>query len=168
MTTVGRAWCFGDDVDTDAILASSYLRRADRMYWAAHIFEGIRAELPLQVCEGDYVVAGRGFGSGSAREHAAVAVRAAGVRAIVAESFSRNFFRNAFNCGLPALEIQGICAAVHDGDQLAIDLNRGQVSNLSTGATIEGPPIPTFLLEMCEAGGLGQWLKGNQLVWSVR
>lgn len=101
--SAGRAWCFADDVDTDVIIAVKHLTKPDPAYWAQHVLELARPEFAAEVEKGDVVVAGHSFGSGSSREHAAIALREAGLRAVIAESFARNFYRNAFNNGLPIL-----------------------------------------------------------------
>lgn len=155
----GRAWRFGDDVDTDAITPAKYLARSDPAYWAEHVLEAVRPEFAAEVAPGDIVVAGHTFGSGSSREHAAVALAEAGVSAVVAESFSRIFLRNAFNNGLPALEAPGVSELVEDGDRLEVDLVAGRLRDVTRERSLDLVPVPRFLVEMCEAGGLIAWLR---------
>lgn len=157
----GRAWRVDDDVDTDAIIASGHLVKSDPQHWAAHVLEGVRPELPGLLASGDLIVAGHSFGSGSSREHAAIAIREAGVAAVLAESFARTFYRNAFNNGLLVIEAPGIHAAVADGDQLEVHLEGGEVRNPSRGTSLACKPIPAFLLSMSRAGGLIPWLKAH-------
>jgi 3-isopropylmalate dehydratase small subunit len=161
MVLRGRAWRFGDDVDTDAITPAKYLANSDPSYWAQHVLEAVRPEFAREVAPGDIVVAGHTFGSGSSREHAAIALATAGASAVVAESFSRIFLRNAFNNGLPALEVPGVSALVGDGDTVEIDVAAGVLVDVTRGRSLEVVPIPAFLVEMCDAGGLIPWLREN-------
>ncbi len=155
---VGMAWTFGDDVDTDAIIPSMYLVDRDPSVWAAHIMEGVMPDFSRRVEAGDFVVAGRSFGSGSSREHAAIGLRHAGVAAVFAESIARNFYRNAFNNGLVALEVPGIAGFARTGDRLEVDLEHGRVRNVRTQAEIQATPLPAFLMDMVAQGGLLPWL----------
>jgi 3-isopropylmalate/(R)-2-methylmalate dehydratase small subunit len=157
----GRAWVFGDDVHTDAIIAAHHLRTSDAAVWAAHVLESERPEFAAQAAEGDVVVAGHSFGGGSSREHAAIALRAVGVRAVVADSFARSFYRNAFNSGLMLLEAPGVRELVSDGDQAEVDAVAGVVRNLRTGAELRCAPVPEFLRAICDAGGLTAWLNAS-------
>ncbi len=154
----GCAWTFGDDVDTDAIIPAMYLVGQDPAFWAAHIMEGVTSDFSRRVRDGDFIVAGRSFGSGSSREHAAIGLRHAGVRAVFAESFARNFYRNAFNNGLIALEVPGVSAFAETGDGLEFALESGRLRNTRTAQEIAGTPLPPFLMEMVAEGGLVAWL----------
>ncbi len=154
----GRAWKFGDDIDTDAIIPGRYLVINDPTELAQHLFEGLRPEMTVQVREGDFVVAGDNFGCGSSREHAPLALKGAGISAIVAKSFARIFFRNAINIGLPLF----ICSDVDrikDGDPLEIDMANGVIYNLSSGESYKTSPLPQFLMEIVEVGGLIEYTK---------
>jgi 3-isopropylmalate/(R)-2-methylmalate dehydratase small subunit len=155
---VGRVWKFGDDIDTDAIIPGRYLVINDPEGLARHIFEGVRPELAHQIEPGDFVVTGNNFGCGSSREHAPLGLKGAGVRAVMAKSFARIFFRNAINIGLPLF----ICADVdqiEDGNSIEIDMNEGIIYNQTTGQSYETMPLPTFLQEIVEAGGLVEYTK---------
>ena len=163
----GRAWRFGDDIDTDVILGAKYLSRSDPTLWAEHVLEFVRPEFAGSIKRGDLIVAGHGFGSGSSREHAAIALRHAGIGAILAESFSRTFYRNAVNNGLLVAEVHGICDAVTDGDMLEVDFAAGTIRNSTSGSSLRCTSIPLFLLDMCEAGGLIPWLRANGGEWNV-
>ncbi len=154
----GRAWTFGDDVDTDAIIPSMYLVHQDPGVWAAHIMEGVMPDFAHRVAQGDFVVAGRSFGSGSSREHAAIGLRQAGVWAVFAESFARNFYRNAFNNGLIAMEVPGISHFAKTGDELELALESGRLCNARSQEEILATPLPPFLMEMVAQGGLIAWL----------
>ncbi|KQC15926.1 MAG: 3-isopropylmalate dehydratase small subunit [Methanothrix sp.] len=154
----GRAWKFKDDIDTDAIIPGRYLVINDPEGLAKHVFEGVRPEFAGQVRAGDFVVAGTNFGCGSSREHAPLGLKGAGVKAVVAKSFARIFFRNAINIGLPLF----VCADVErirDGDSIEIDADRGIVYNRSRGESYRTTPLPPFLQEIVETGGLVSYTK---------
>jgi len=155
---LARAWKFGDDIDTDVIIPGRYLVINDPGELAHHIFEGIRPEFARDVRPGDLVVGGSNFGCGSSREHAPLAIRGAGVAAVVARSFARIFFRNAVNIGLTVL----VCAEVDrisDGDSLELDLGAGIIRNLTSGEAYQTTPLPPFLREIVEVGGLVNYTK---------
>jgi len=154
----GRAWKFGNDIDTDAIIPGRYLVINDPGELAAHLFEGVRPEMAETDLSGDYVVAGENFGCGSSREHAPLALKGAGVKAIVARSFARIFFRNAINIGLPLF----ICSQVEkieDGAQMDIDMAGGVIHNQSRAEEYVTTPLPDFLREIVDAGGLVEYTR---------
>ena len=156
----GRVWKFGDNVDTDVILPFKYKARTiDPQELAQHVMEGIDPDFPKKVRPGDIIVAGRNFGCGSSREQALLAIKAAGIVAVVAESFARIFFRNAINVGLPVLEVKGISEKTDSGDVLQIDLQQGIVRNLSKGLTFKAVPMPDMLMEILKEGGLVNYIK---------
>jgi methanogen homoaconitase small subunit len=145
----GKAWIFGDDVDTDVIIPGKYLRTKDAKLWADHVMEGLDPQFAKCVQKGDVIVAGRNFGSGSSREQAPRALKEAGVAAVVARSFARIFYRNAINVGLPLVEANVQCQA---GDLMEVDLESGSVrvgDRVYTGAK-----MPDFLMEILLDGGL--------------
>ncbi|MFZ1314697.1 MAG: 3-isopropylmalate dehydratase small subunit [Methanothrix sp.] len=145
----GRVWIFGDDVDTDVIIPGRYLRTRDRHLWAEHVMEGIDPQFASRVGKGDIIVAGENFGSGSSREQAPVALKEAGVAAVVARSFARIFYRNAINVGLPLIEAAPLC---REGDLVEVDLQAGTVR---VGERVyQGGRLPRFLMEILEDGGL--------------
>ncbi|MGB4653210.1 3-isopropylmalate dehydratase small subunit [Methanothrix sp.] len=145
----GRVWIFGDDVDTDVIIPGRYLRTRDRHLWAEHVMEGIDPQFASCVGKGDIIVAGENFGSGSSREQAPVALKEAGVAAVVARSFARIFYRNAINVGLPLIEAAPLC---REGDLVEVDLQAGTVR---VGERVyQGGRLPRFLMEILEDGGL--------------
>jgi 3-isopropylmalate/(R)-2-methylmalate dehydratase small subunit len=154
----GRAWKFGDDIDTDAIIPGRYLVINDPRELALHLFEGMRPEMAVQAREGDYVVAGENFGCGSSREHAPLALKGAGISAVIAKSFARIFFRNAINIGMPLL-ISEEADRIKDGDALELDLAKGIVQNLSTDENYKTKPLPPFLREIVQDGGLVEHTK---------
>jgi methanogen homoaconitase small subunit len=147
----GKAWIFGDDVDTDVIIPGKYLRTKDTSLWAQHVMEGLDPKFASEVRKGDVIVAGRNFGSGSSREQAPLALKDAGVAAVVAKSFARIFFRNAINVGLPLVEAEVECQA---GDIVEVDLSSGTVK---VGDRIyQGTRLPDFLQKILQDGGLVQ------------
>ena len=154
----GRAWVFGDDIDTDQITPSRFIVSSDPNELAEHAFNDLRPEFSANVSDGEFVVAGTNFGSGSSREHAPLALLGAGVDGVVAQSFARIFFRNAINIGLPVL----ICPdadQIDDGDGISINLDAGTVTNHETGEEYEAEPLPPFLQNLVAEGGLKPYTK---------
>jgi len=145
----GKAWIFGDDVDTDVIIPGKYLRTKDTRLWAEHVMEGLNPQFASLVRKGDVVVAGRNFGSGSSREQAPRALLEAGVAAVVAKSFARIFYRNAINVGLPLVEADVDC---REGDEVEVDLAGGTV--LVGDKRFQGTKLPDFLMQILQDGGL--------------
>jgi 3-isopropylmalate dehydratase small subunit len=159
VTIRGRAWKFGDDVDTDIIIPARYLNTTSVAELAAHCMEPVSPEFAKLVQPGDIVVGGKNFGCGSSREHAPIALKGCGVAAVVAPSFARIFYRNAFNIGLPAVESAAAAAAIAQGDEIEIDLAAGRIRNRTRGEEYAFSPIPPFMMELIGAGGLMAWLK---------
>jgi 3-isopropylmalate dehydratase small subunit len=159
-TIKGRIWKFGDDVDTDVIIPAKYLRSVDQSVWPKHVLEGLDPAFSSKVKKGDIIVGGKNFGCGSSREQAALAIKNAGVSAVVAESFARIFFRNAINNGLPLVECKGISKAVEEGDVIEINLDTGNVKARS--ATLSSKPLPPFLQEILQSGGLVEYFKKSR------
>ncbi|MCQ8892949.1 MAG: 3-isopropylmalate dehydratase small subunit [Candidatus Methanosuratincola sp.] len=155
----GRVWKFGDDIDTDVIIPAKYLRSVDQSVWPKHVLEGVDPGFSSKVKPGDIIVAGKNFGCGSSREQAALAIKWAGVAAVVAESFARIFFRNAINNGLPLVEAKGISGMVEEGDVIEIDLDRGIVKTPKGEA--KSTPLPPFLQEILKSGGLVEYYKAQ-------
>lgn len=157
MTIRGKAWKFGDDVDTDLIIPARYLNTTDIAELAKHCLEPVNPEWAGRVAAGDVIVAGKNFGCGSSREHAPLAIKGVGVAAIVAVSFARIFYRNAFNIGLPVIEAPEAAAAIAEGDELEISLDDGTIT--VAGRSYPFSPIPDFMMDLVRAGGLMPWLK---------
>lgn len=157
MSTIsGKVWCFGDNIDTDLIIAARYLNTSDPKELAKHVMEDADPEFVKKVKAGDIIVAGENFGCGSSREHAPIALKAAGVSAVVAKSFARIFYRNAFNTGLPIFELLET-GEIKEGDNIAISMESGEIKN---GAkTYKFTPIPPFMQELLDAGGLMNYAK---------
>lgn len=150
----GRVWKFGNDIDTDAIIPARYLNTSDAAELASHCMEDADPKFPAKVRKGDIIVAGKNFGCGSSREHAPLAIKAAGVACVIAESFARIFYRNAINIGLPILECPAAVKATEEGDILSIDLSRGVITNRTRNETYEAVPFPEFMQSIMQAGGL--------------
>lgn len=150
----GRAWKYGDNVDTDAIIPARYLNVSTPEALAEHCMEDIDAGFVEKVQAGDMVVGGANFGCGSSREHAPLALKGAGVSCVIASSFARIFFRNAIDIGLPILECPEAVEGTETGQVLEVDLEQGTVTNLDTGQTFQAEPYPPFLMGIIEAGGL--------------
>jgi 3-isopropylmalate/(R)-2-methylmalate dehydratase small subunit len=150
----GRAWKYGDNVDTDAIIPARYLNVSTPDELAAHCMEDIDASFVSQVRPGDMIVGGANFGCGSSREHAPLAIKAAGVSCVIAKSFARIFYRNAINIGLPILECPEAVPGIETGQTLEVDLVEGTVTNLATGEAFQAEPYPPFLMNIISAGGL--------------
>ncbi|NMB25346.1 MAG: 3-isopropylmalate dehydratase small subunit [Firmicutes bacterium] len=150
----GRAWVFGDDIDTDAIIPARYLTTQDPKDLALHCMEDADPHFAGKVQAGDIIVGGKNFGCGSSREHAPIAIRAAGISCVVAQSFARIFYRNAINIGLPIVECPAAAKAAREGDVLSVDLARGVVENLTLGETYKAVAFPEFMQEIIQSGGL--------------
>ena len=156
MRIQGKVHKYGDNIDTDVILPGKYLSLSDAKELAQHCMEGIDPEFASRVKPGDIIVAGPNFGSGSSREHAPVAIKAAGVGAIIAPSFARIFFRNAINIGLPVLETDE-ADEVEVGDLLEVDLEKGSIINPSRNRVYQAAPYPHAMLDIIFAGGLVEY-----------
>ncbi len=159
MLLKGKVWRFGDDIDTDAIIPARYLNTSDPLELAKHVMEDADREFPSKVKPGDILVAGKNFGCGSSREHAPIAIKAAGIQAVVARSFARIFYRNAFNIGLPIFESQEASDSIREGDIIEIDADRGIIRNLTQSKEYKAKPIPPFMQELIASGGLIEWVK---------
>lgn len=156
MIIKGTAIQYGDNVDTDVIIPARYLNTSDPKELASHCMEDIDKDFAQKIKPGDIIVAGSNFGCGSSREHAPIAIKYSGISCVVAKSFARIFYRNAINTGLPIIETD---AAIDNGDELAVDLTAGTITNLTKGETSTFPPFPTFLQGIIDAGGLMSAMK---------
>jgi len=154
----GKAWKFGDDVDTDAIIPARYLNTSDPEELAKHCMEDADPEFMQKMRGGDIIVAAKNFGCGSSREHAPIAIKAAGISCVVAKSFARIFYRNAFNTGFPILESVEAAAEIKSEDELRIDPAAGKIENLTTGKIYQVKPIPPFMQELIDNGGLMSYI----------
>jgi len=154
MELKGSTWKFGSDIDTDAIIPARYLNTSDPSELAKHCMEDADQAFPSKVKSGDIIVAGKNFGCGSSREHAPIAIKAAGISCVIAKTFARIFFRNSFNIGLPIFESPEAAEHISEGDQVAVAADTGVITNLTTGKTYRATPVPPFMQEIIAAGGL--------------
>jgi 3-isopropylmalate/(R)-2-methylmalate dehydratase small subunit len=150
----GKAFIFGNNIDTDQIFPGRYLELVDPKEIAAHCLEGADPTLTQRLVSGDIIIAGRNFGCGSSREHAVITLVHAKVGAVIAESFARIFYRNALNLGLAVLVCPGVREKVNEGDKLEVNLLEGKVTNLTSGATIKGEKLSEFALKILASGGI--------------
>lgn len=159
MNANGTAIKFGDNVDTDMIIPARHLSSADPQVLRHHFMEDVDPAIAGRVMPGDIIVAGRNYGCGSSREHAPIAIKGAGVACVIAESFARIFYRNAFNIGLPIIECPEAARAIADGDRVTIDFESGRIHNETTGETFTTQPFPPFIQGIIQAGGLVEYVK---------
>lgn len=155
----GKAWVYGDDVDTDVIIPARYLNTSDEAELALHCMEDIDATFASEVCSGDFIVANENFGCGSSREHAPIAIKKCGVKAVIAKSFARIFYRNAINIGLVIVENDDLPKEATKGDELQLDLDNGVIKNLTTGKTYPCSTYPKEIQELINEGGLVNYTK---------
>ena len=150
----GKAHKFGADVDTDQIIPARYMVTTDPAELASHCMEDADPEFAGKVKAGDLIVAGKNFGCGSSREHAPVAITGVGISCVIAKSFARIFYRNAFNTGLPILESAEASEGIENGHEIEVDLASGAIKNLTTGQTYRAQPVPPAMQELLDDGGL--------------
>ena len=154
MPMKGRAFTFRDDVNTDEIIPAKYLNTTDPAELAGHCMEGISKDFAKKAKNGDLIVAGKNFGCGSSREHAPVAIKAAGVSCVIAKSFARIFFRNSINIGLPIMESPEASARIRQGDAVSVDTQKGIIKNVKRKETYKVEKYPPFMVKIVNAGGL--------------
>jgi 3-isopropylmalate/(R)-2-methylmalate dehydratase small subunit len=150
----GKAWVYGDNVDTDVIIPARYLSTSNPAELAPHCLEDLDSGFMKKMEPGDLIVAGGNFGCGSSREHAPLAIKGAGVSCVIAVSFARIFFRNALNIGLPILECPEAVSGIESGQRVEVDLAEGRILNLDTGKAFSAKPFPPFLRDLVARGGL--------------
>ncbi len=156
----GKVWKFGDDISTDHIAPGRYFHlRTNLPELAKHVLEDADPSFPSKVKQGDIIVAGNNFGLGSSREHAPRIIKIAGVSCVIAKSFARIFYRNAFNIGLPLLTVD--TDRIDEGDELEIDLEEGKINDLTKGVELQSTPIPKFMMQLLEDGGIVEHIKKN-------
>ena len=154
MIARGKALCYGDYVNTDLIIPARYLNTSSPEELAAHCMEDIDGGFASKVRQGDIVVAGADFGCGSSREHAPIALKAAGVSCVIASSFARIFYRNAINIGLPIVVSREAAKAIANGDEVGVDFENGLITDYTNGKAFAVPPFPPFIQRIIKAGGL--------------
>ena len=155
----GNVWNFGDNIDTDVIIAARYLNSSDPEHLAKYVMEDSDTpDFASRVQKGDIIVAGENFGCGSSREHAPIALKAAGVAAVIAPTFARIFYRNSFNMGLPIFELPE-ALEIKEGEKVTVNMESGEITNETTGKSYKFTPIPEFMQELLSCGGLMEYAK---------
>ena len=157
----GIVFKYGDNVDTDVIIPARYLNTSDPAELAAHCMEDIDKDFVNQVKKGDIIVADKNFGCGSSREHAPIAIKAAGVSCVIAETFARIFYRNAINIGLPIVECPEASKGIEAGDEVEVDFESGVIKNLTKGTRFQGQAFPEFMQRIIAAEGLVNYINGK-------
>lgn len=158
----GKVFKFGDDIDTDIIVPATYLSTFDAKELAKHCMEYTNPEFYGKVKQGDIIVAGKNFGCGSSREHAPIAIKGCGVSIVIAKSFARIFYRNALNIGLYILECPEAADAISEGDEVQVDVDTGEITDVTTGANFKAAPFPKFIQNIIECGGLVNAIKAGK------
>lgn len=161
MKATGKVFKYGDNVDTDVIIPARYLNSSDPAELAAHCMEDIDKEFVKKVKKGDMIVADKNFGCGSSREHAPLAIKAAGVSCVIAETFARIFYRNAINIGLPIVECPEAAKGIEDGDEVEVDFDSGVITNKTKGTTFQGQAFPEFMQKIIKAEGLVNYINNK-------
>lgn len=159
MNIKGKAFKYGDNVDTDVIIPARYLNEPDHESLAKHCMEDIDADFSNKVEKGDVIIAGGNFGCGSSREHAPIAIKASGVSVVIASSFARIFYRNAINIGLPIMECPAAAKGIEAGDRVSVDFSSGEIFNETKNQGYQSAPFPEFVSGIINAGGLLKSLK---------
>ncbi len=159
MKIEGRVWKFGNNVDTDLIIPARFLNVSDKELLAQNCFADIRPDFAKDVATNDILIAGSNFGCGSSREHAPWAIKTAGIGVIIAKSFARIFYRNAFNIGLPILESEEAFDTFSEGEHLSVDISSGKIMSMETDKSLMARPIPEFMRKIIQAGGLMNQVK---------
>lgn len=159
---MAKIYVYGDNVDTDVIIPARYLNAPDEKSLASHCMEDIDADFAATVEPGDIIVGGANFGCGSSREHAPLAIKACGVKCVIAASFARIFYRNAINIGLPILECEAAAEEIRAGDEVKVDFDTGVITDITTGKTYTAQPFPPFIQNIIRCGGLLKSLKAGE------
>ncbi len=162
MKAEGRVFKFGSNVDTDVIIPARYLNVPDAEELAKHCMEDIDKEFVHKVSKGDIIVADKNFGCGSSREHAPIAIKAAGVSCVIAETFARIFYRNAINIGLPIIECPEAAKGIEEGDQVEVDFDSGKIYNRTKNTKFQGQPFPEFMQKIISSGGLIKYINNEK------
>lgn len=158
MKANGTVFKYGDNVDTDVIIPARYLNSSDPAELATHCMEDIDKDFVKKVKKGDIIVAYKNFGCGSSREHAPLAIKAAGVSCVIADTFARIFYRNAINIGLPIIECPEASRGIENGDEVEVDFDSGVITNKTKGTSFKGQPFPEFMQKLISSGGLVNYI----------
>lgn len=162
MKVTGKVFKYGDNVDTDVIIPARYLNTSVHKELAAHCMEDIDKDFVKNVEEGDFIVANKNFGCGSSREHAPIAIKAAGVSCVIASTFARIFYRNAINIGLPIIECEEAVKAIDAGDRLEVDFSTGEIKNLTKNESYQWEPFPEFMQKIIDNDGLIGYIRNKE------
>lgn len=158
---MGKVYKYGDNVDTDVIIPARYLNEFDGDELKKHCMFDIDERFNEVVKPGDFIVGGENFGCGSSREHAPLAIKSSGVKAVIAKSFARIFYRNSFNIGMPILESAEAVDSIENGDEIEVDFSTGEIRNITRNETYHANPIPDFMQKLVDDGGLVQYVKNK-------
>ncbi len=161
MNAHGKTFKYGDNVDTDAIIAARYLNTSDKKDLASHCMEDIDKNFVKEVKDGDIIVALKNFGCGSSREHAPIAIKAAGISCVIAKSFARIFYRNSFNIGFPILECDEAADKIEASDEVTVDFKSGKITNVTKNETYQAEPFPDFIQQIISSEGLVGYVKNK-------
>lgn len=161
MKAEGKAYKYGDNVDTDVIIPARYLAIQDREELATHCMEDIDKDFVKKIKKGDILVAGKNFGCGSSREHAPLVIKVSGISCVIAETFARIFYRNAINIGLPIIECREASERIDDTDDVEIDFDSGIIRNITKNEEYKGQPFPEFMQKIIKAEGLVNYINSN-------
>ncbi|MGL4772857.1 MAG: 3-isopropylmalate dehydratase small subunit [Clostridium sp.] len=162
MKACGRVFKYGDNVDTDVIIPARYLNTSDHKELAAHCMEDIDIDFVKNVKDGDIMVANKNFGCGSSREHAPIAIKAAGISCVIAKTFARIFYRNSINIGLPILECDAAVDGIEAGDEVEVDFNTGIIKNITKNEEYQGEAFPEFMQNIINNNGLIGYIKNSK------
>lgn len=158
---MGKVFKYGENVDTDVIIPARHLVTSDPAELAKHCMEDIDNDFVKNVEVGDFIVAGKNFGCGSSREHAPIAIKASGISCVIAPTFARIFYRNAFNTGLAILECEEAANKIMQGDQLEVNFDTGEIKNITKGESYQAEPFPPFIQKIIDNDGLVNYVKNN-------
>ena len=156
---MGKVFKYGENIDTDVIIPARHLVTSDPEELAKHCMEDIDKDFAANVSDGDIIVAGKNFGCGSSREHAPIAIKGSGIACVIAPTFARIFYRNAFNTGLPILESDEAAEKIQNGDEVTVDFRTGEIKNSTKNETYKAQPFPQFMTELIDKGGLVNYVK---------
>lgn len=168
MNAHGKVFKYGDNIDTDAIIPARHLSTADPKILAGHCMEDIDSNFVKEVKDGDIIVALNNFGCGSSREHAPIAFKGAGISCVIAKSFARIFYRNAFNIGLPILECEEAADKIQSGDEVSVDFNSGKIKNITRNEEYQAEPFPEFIQQIISCNGLVGYVKNKLMNEAVK
>ena len=159
MNIKGKAWKFGDNIDTDVIIPARFLNISDKKELAKNCFADLRPDFSREVHDGDILIGGKNFGCGSSREHAPIAIKESGIKVIIAKSFARIFYRNSFNIGLPILECGEAFDSICENQEVIVNLSSGEIINKASGEKFHAKPIPEFMMGIINSGGLVDYIR---------